>query len=68
MIEHADEFIPAFAEAGASWISVHAGSVRHLHRTLQLIECVAASRLWSFNPATPVHTLDESWIWYITFW
>src|SRR5260370_34495414 len=38
MIENPDEFIPAFAEAGASWISVHQEACVHLHRTLQLIE------------------------------
>ena len=32
MIENPDEFIPAFAEAGASWVSVHYEACRHLHR------------------------------------
>jgi ribulose-phosphate 3-epimerase len=34
MIENPDEFIPAFAEAGADWISVHQEATRHLNRTL----------------------------------
>ncbi len=38
MIEKPDDYIPAFAEAGASWISVHQEACVHLHRTLQLIE------------------------------
>src|SRR5579864_3882743 len=38
MIENADDFIPAFADAGANWVSVHYEACRHLHRTLQLIE------------------------------
>src|SRR5271157_6580864 len=44
MIENPDEYIPAFAEAGADWISVHQEAVRHLNRTLHLIkshECLA---------------------------
>jgi ribulose-phosphate 3-epimerase len=37
MIERPDEFIPAFAEAGANWISVHQEACVHLNRTLHLI-------------------------------
>ena len=32
MIENPDEYIPAFAKAGASWISVHQEATRHLNR------------------------------------
>jgi ribulose-phosphate 3-epimerase len=59
MIENPDEFIPAFADAGADWISVHQEAVRHLNRTLHLIkrhDCVAGVVI---NPATPVDTLSE---------
>src|SRR5580698_2061910 len=38
MIENPDEYIPAFAEAGADWISVHQEACRHLNRTLHLIK------------------------------
>src|SRR2546429_1953707 len=38
MIENPDGYIPAFADAGANWISVHQEACVHLHRTLQLIE------------------------------
>src|SRR5437763_13387355 len=37
MIEDPDLFIPAFAEAGADWISVHQEACRNLHRTLELV-------------------------------
>src|SRR5206468_6697057 len=37
MIERPDLFIPAFAEAGANWISVHQEACVHLNRTLNLI-------------------------------
>ncbi|MDT2179238.1 ribulose-phosphate 3-epimerase, partial [Paenibacillus larvae] len=38
MIENPDQYIPAFAKAGADWISVHVEACRHLHRTLHLIK------------------------------
>jgi ribulose-phosphate 3-epimerase len=59
MIEDPDNFIPAFAEAGADWISVHQEACRHLNRTLHLIKshnCLAGAVI---NPATPVDTLAE---------
>jgi ribulose-phosphate 3-epimerase len=59
MIENPDEFIPAFAEAGANWISVHQEACRHLDRTLHLIkshDCLAGVVI---NPATPVDALAE---------
>jgi len=59
MIENPDNFIPAFAEAGANWISVHQEACIHLHRTLQLIESHGCRTGVVINPATPVHTLDE---------
>jgi ribulose-phosphate 3-epimerase len=59
MIENPDEFIPAFAEAGASWISVHQEACVHLHRTLKLIESHGCKSGVVLNPATPVHMLDE---------
>src|SRR5437588_7362294 len=59
MIENPDNYIPAFAEAGANWISVHQEACVHLHRTLQLIESHGCTSGVVINPATPVHTLDE---------
>ena len=59
MIENPDEFIPAFAEAGANWISVHQEACVHLDRTLHLIESHGCKPGVVINPATPVHTLDE---------
>ena len=59
MIEHPDEFIPAFAEAGVDWMSVHQEAVPHLNRTLHLIKshnCLAGVVI---NPSTPVETLSE---------
>jgi ribulose-phosphate 3-epimerase len=59
MIENPDDFIPAFADAGSNWMSVHQEACRHLNRTLHLIkshECLAGVVI---NPATPVGTLSE---------
>lgn len=59
MIERPDEFIPAFATAGADWISVHQEACVHLDRTLHLIASHGCKPGVVINPATPVHTLDE---------
>ena len=59
MIENADEFIPAFADAGANWISVHQEACVHLNRTLELIRSHGCKPGVVLNPATPVQTLGE---------
>lgn len=59
MIERPDDFIPAFAEAGADMISVQQEVCRHLHRTLQLITDHGMQPGVVINPATPVDTLIE---------
>ena len=59
MIENPDEFIPAFAEAGADWISIHQEACRHLNRSLHLIRAHGLLAGVVINPATPVETLSE---------
>jgi ribulose-phosphate 3-epimerase len=59
MIENPDEYIPAFADAGADWISVHQEACRHLDRTLHLIKSHHCRAGVVINPATPVETLSE---------
>jgi ribulose-phosphate 3-epimerase len=59
MIENPDEYIPAFAEAGASWISVHYEACRHLHRTLQLIASYGMRPAVVLNPATRVELIRD---------
>jgi ribulose-phosphate 3-epimerase len=59
MIENPDEFIPAFAEAGASWVSVHYEACRHLHRSLELIAQHGMKPAVVINPATRVDLLSE---------
>ena len=59
MIENPDDFIPAFADAGVNWISVHQEACRHLNRTLHLIKSHDCRAGVVLNPATPVDTLTE---------
>src|SRR6476660_2372369 len=59
MIENPDEFIPAFADAGADWISVHFEATRHLDRTLNLVKSHNCHAGVVINPATPVELLSE---------
>jgi ribulose-phosphate 3-epimerase len=59
MIENPDEFIPAFAEAGADWVSVHYEACRHLHRSLELIARHGMKPGVVVNPATRVDLLTE---------
>jgi ribulose-phosphate 3-epimerase len=57
MIENPDDFIPAFAEAGANWVSVHYEACRHLHRSVELIGAHGMAPGVVLNPATPVDFL-----------
>ena len=59
MIENADEYIAAFTDAGADWISVHQEACQHLDRTLHLIRSHGAQAGVVVNPATPVEALSE---------
>lgn len=59
MIEKADLFIPAFADAGANWISVHQEACANLDRTLHLISQHGCKPGVVVNPATPVELLTE---------
>jgi ribulose-phosphate 3-epimerase len=59
MIEDPDQFIPAFADAGADMVSVQVEACRHLNRTLQLIADHGMAPGVVLNPATPVEMLFE---------
>jgi len=58
MIEPADPYIAAFAEAGADVITVHAEAGPHLHRSLQTIRALGKKAGVSLNPGTPENVLD----------
>lgn len=59
MIENPDQYIPAFVDAGADWISVHQEACIHLHRTLEHIQGHGVNAGVVINPATPVNVLEE---------
>jgi ribulose-phosphate 3-epimerase len=59
MIENPDQYIPAFIDSGADWISVHQEACRHLNRTLELIRSHGAQAGVVINPATPVVAISE---------
>lgn len=59
MIENPDNFIKAFAEAGADYITIHAEASRHLHRSLEMIKNLNKKAGVSLNPATPLSALEE---------
>jgi len=59
MIENPDEFIPAFADAGANWVSVHYEACRHLHRSLELIAHHGMKPAVVLNPATRVELIRD---------
>ena len=59
MIEKPDQLIPAFAEAGADYITFHLEAVVHAHRTIQLIRSLGKKPGVSIVPSTPVSLLKE---------
>jgi ribulose-phosphate 3-epimerase len=59
MIEQPERYIPQFAEAGASNLTVHFETCPHLHRTIQQIREHGVGASVTINPATPLSVLDE---------
>ncbi|QFF98491.1 ribulose-phosphate 3-epimerase [Psychrobacillus glaciei] len=59
MIENADQYIEAFAKAGADYITVHVEACPHLHRTIQLIRSFGVKPGVVLNPHTPVESIQH---------
>lgn len=59
MIENPDQYIEAFAKAGADYITVHVEACRHLHRTIQNIKSHGIKAGVVLNPATPVQSIEH---------
>jgi len=59
MVERPDQFIEAFAKAGASLIEVQVEATTSLYRTVQSIKEFGALAGVAINPATPVEALRE---------
>jgi ribulose-phosphate 3-epimerase len=59
MIDNPNDFIAAFADAGANWVSVHYEACPHLHRTLELIIHHGMKAGVVLNPATRVDLISN---------
>jgi len=59
MITDPDKYIGAFADAGASMISVHVEVLPHLHRTIHAIKALGVKAGVVLNPSTPVVAISE---------
>ena len=58
MISPVDQYVEAFANAGADIITVHPEAGPHIHRTVQLIKSLGKKAGVVLNPATPAKMLD----------
>jgi ribulose-phosphate 3-epimerase len=61
MVERPEQFIAAFANAGADYILVQVESTYSLYRTIQSISEAGCRPGLVLNPATPVDALSEVW-------
>ncbi len=59
MIIEPDRHLKAFADAGASALTVHIEACPHLHRTLQNIKSLGVKAGVAINPHTPASLLSE---------
>lgn len=59
MISNPNEFIPAFARAGANWLSVHYEACPHLHRSIEMIIDNGMKPGVVLNPATRVDLIAD---------
>ena len=59
MITNADCYIAEFAEAGATYLTVHVEACPHLHRTVQSIKERGVKAGVTLNPATSLGTVEE---------
>jgi ribulose-phosphate 3-epimerase len=59
MISDPDKYIPAFAEAGADVLTIHAEATVHLDRTLNFVRSQKLGVGVSINPATPISSVQH---------
>jgi ribulose-phosphate 3-epimerase len=59
MIENAERWVDAFADAGANWISVHVEAMPHLQRTVAHLRQRGLKAGVALNPSTPLAVLEE---------
>jgi ribulose-phosphate 3-epimerase len=59
MIERPDNYLEAFAKAGADLITVQVETCPHLHRTIQVIKGLGVKAGVTLNPGTPLSSIEE---------
>ena len=59
MIDPVDDLAQNFIKAGADLISFHPEASRHVHRSIHAIKDQGCKAGLVFNPATPLHILDN---------
>ena len=59
MIDPVDELALSFIEAGADLISFHPEASKHIHRSIHAIKEKDCKAGLVYNPATPLHTLEN---------
>jgi ribulose-phosphate 3-epimerase len=59
MIEHPENYLAAFREAGATNITVHYEACVHLHRVVEQIKNLGCTAGVALNPATPIGLLED---------
>ncbi len=59
MVKPVDRIIPDFVAAGASYITFHPEASEHVDRTLGMIQEADCKAGLVFNPATPLHVLEN---------
>jgi ribulose-phosphate 3-epimerase len=59
MIENADRYVDAFADAGANWVSLHVEALPHLQRTVAHLRERGLKAGVALNPSTPLVSVEE---------
>ena len=59
MIDPVDELAQSFIKAGADLISFHPEASKHIHRSIHAIKDKECKVGLVYNPATPLHTLEN---------
>ena len=59
MIDNPDRHLEAFAQAGATNLTVHIENTPNIYRTLQLIHSLGCNPSIALNPGTPANRIEE---------
>jgi ribulose-phosphate 3-epimerase len=59
MIDNPDRHLEAFAQAGATNLTVHIENTPNIYRTLQMIHSLGCNPSIALNPGTPVNRIEE---------